>query len=343
MSEYQNRSIVLVRRPVGEVRDEDFRTDTEIVRDLEPGEFLIKVLYLSLDPYMRPKMNDVESYMPPMDLDAVVQGENIGRIVESRSEKFAVGELVTSYTGWQQYAIVSDETPMIHKVNPEGLPPSVFLGAAGMPGRTGYMGLTRVGDPKPGETVVVSTAAGAVGSSVGQIARISGCRAVGITGGAEKVARCREVFGYDAAIDYKGTDDLGAALDAACGDGIDVFFDNTGGEVLDAVLARINLKARIVLCGAISHYNDATPAPGPVNYFNLTPQRARMEGFIVLDYLARFEEAAAKLSAWCGEGKIAWKVDVQEGFENAPQTFKRLFSGDNFGKQLLRIAERPVA
>ena len=167
MSEYQNRSIVLARRPIGEVRDEDFRTENETVRDLRPGEFLIQILYLSLDPYMRPKMNDVESYMPPMELDAVVQGENIGRIVESRSEKFAVGELVTSYTGWQQYAIVSDETPMLHKVNPAGLPISVFLGPAGMPGRTGYMGLTRVGDPKPGETVVVSAASGAVGSVVG--------------------------------------------------------------------------------------------------------------------------------------------------------------------------------
>ena len=186
MPEYQNRSVVLARRPVGEVRDEDFRIETEVVRELRPGEFLIEVLWLSLDPYMRPKMNDVESYLPPMELDKVVQGESVGRIVQSCSEEFSVGDHVTSYTGWQEYAIASEQTQMLRKVDPAGLPLSVFLGPAGMPGRTGYLGLTRVGNPKPGETVVVSAASGAVGSVVGQVAKMIGCRAVGIAGGQAK-------------------------------------------------------------------------------------------------------------------------------------------------------------
>ena len=215
VSDYQNRSVVLARRPVGEVRDEDFRIETEVIRELRPGEFLIEVLYLSLDPYMRPKMNDVESYMPPMELDKVVQGENLGRVVQSRSEKFAVGDYVTSYTGWQQYAIASDETPMLYKVDPAGLPLSAFLGPAGMPGRTGYLGLTRVGNPKAGETVVVSAASGAVGSVVGQVAKMIGCRAVGIAGGEAKCRYAVDELGLDACVDYKAGE-LAADLAAAC-------------------------------------------------------------------------------------------------------------------------------
>ncbi|MFB3117531.1 MAG: NADP-dependent oxidoreductase [Myxococcota bacterium] len=340
MPEYQNRSVVLARRPVGEVRDEDFRLETEAVRKLQPGEFLIKVLWLSLDPYMRPKMNDVESYMPPMELDAVVQGENIGRIVESRSEKFAVGDIVTSYTGWQQYAIVPDETPMIHKVNPAGLPLSVFLGPAGMPGRTGYMGLTRVGDPKPGETVVVSAASGAVGSVVGQVAKMNGCRVVGIAGGEAKCAYAVDELGFDACVDYKAGK-LAADLASACPDGIDVYFENVGGDVSRAVAPLLNAGSRVPICGYISQYNakDIASAESPFEVFGALPNPPEHRFFLVFEWDAEHAETTQKLADWLRSGELKYRETVAEGIDAAIGAFRGMLRGENFGKQLVKIAD----
>jgi len=340
MPSYQNRSIVLARRPVGEVRNEDFRVETNAVRELRPGEFLIKVLYLSLDPYMRPKMNDVESYMPPMELDAVVQGETVGRIVESRSDRFAVGDYVTSYTGWQQYAIASDETPMVHKVDPTGIPLSVFLGAAGMPGRTGYLGLTRVGNPKPGETVVVSAASGAVGSVVGQVAKKIGCRAVGIAGGEAKCRYAVDELGFDACVDYKAGK-LAADLAAACPNGIDVYFENVGGDVSRAVAPLLNSGARVPICGYVSQYNakDITSTESPFEVFGTLPTPPEHRFFLVLEWNAEHEETTQKLADWIRSGELKYRESIADGIDSAVGAFRGMLRGENFGKQLVKIAD----
>ncbi len=340
VSDYQNRSVVLARRPVGEVRDEDFRIETEIVRDLRPGELLIEILYLSLDPYMRPKMNDVESYMPPMELDKVVQGENVGRILQSRSEKFAVGDYVTSYTGWQQYAIVSDETPMLYKVEPAGLPLSVFLGSAGMPGRTGYLGLTRVGNPKSGETVVVSAASGAVGSVVGQVAKMIGCRAVGIAGGEAKCRYAVDELGLDACVDYK-VGELAADLEAACPGGIDVYFENVGGEVSRAVAPLLNAGARVPICGYISQYNatDITSVESPFDVFGALPTPPEHRFFLVFEWNAEHAETTQQLAKWIEGGQLKYRESIAVGLDSAVAAFRGLLRGENFGKQLVKIVD----
>jgi len=340
MPEYQNRSVVLARRPVGEVRDEDFRIETAPVRELRPGEFLIEVLWFSLDPYMRPKMNDVESYMPPMPLDKVVQGESIGRIVESRSEKFAIGEIVTSYTGWQQYAISSDKAALLHKVKPAGLPLSVFLGPAGMPGRTGYLGLTRVGNPKPGETVVVSAASGAVGSVVGQVAKRIGCRAVGIAGGAAKCRYAIDGLGLDACVDYKAGN-LAADLATACPDGIDVYFENVGGAVSRAVAPLLNAGARVPICGYISQYNatDIASAESPFEIFGALPTPPEHRFFLVFEWEAEHAETTRQLAEWIRSGELKYRESVAEGLDAAVAAFRGMLRGENFGKQLVKLAD----
>ncbi len=327
-----NRQWLLRQRPVGMVKESDFELHETPIPKPGQGEALVKNLFLAFEPAMRGWMEDRESYLPPVGIGDVMRGMTVGQVVESNFDGLAPGDLVSGFTGWQEWCIGDANVTKLAA----GATPEFALSILGATGMTAYFGLLDVGKPKAGETLIVSGAAGATGSVVGQIGKLEGLRVIGVAGGKRKCEWLMEELGFDAVVDYKN-ENIGERLSALCPDGIDVFFDNTGGEVLDAVLARINLNARIVLCGAISHYNDEKPAPGPVNYFNLTPRRGRMEGFIVLDYLERFEEAAAKLSAWCGEGKIVWKVDVQEGFENAPRTFKRLFSGENFGKQLLRI------
>lgn len=340
MSETQNRSVVLARRPVGEVRDEDFRIETETLRELRPGEILIKVLWLSLDPYMRPKMNDVESYMPPMELDQVVQGENVGRIVESRSEKFAVGDYVTSFTGWQQYAIASDKTPMLYQLDPAGLPLSVFLGPAGMPGRTGYLGLTRVGNPKPGETVVVSAASGAVGSVVGQVAKMIGCRAVGIAGGEAKCRYAVDELGMDACVDYKAGN-LAADLAAACPDGIDVYFENVGGEVSRAVAPLLNKGSRVPICGYISQYNatEIASAESPFEIFGALPTPPEHRFFLVFEWNAEQAETTQRLAEWIKSGQLKYRESIAVGLDSAVAAFRGMLRGENFGKQLVKIAD----
>jgi NADPH-dependent curcumin reductase CurA len=265
----------------------------------------------------------------------VMRGGVVAQVVASNDPDFAVGSLVQGMLGWQEYAVTGKGrvTPI-----PDGTPPTWPLGVLGITGLTAYFGLLDIGKPASGETVVVSGAAGATGSVAAQIARIHGCRVIGIAGGSEKCAWLTGDARLDAAIDYK-SEDVGARLDTLCPDGVDVFFDNVGGDILDAVLARIALRARIVLCGGISGYNEKEPPPGPRNLMNLVRQRGRMEGLIVIDYAARFGEGLSQLAAWVRSGEIAHREDIQEGFENAPQTFLRLFSGKNLGKQLLRVAD----
>jgi NADPH-dependent curcumin reductase CurA len=340
MRKYQNRSIVLARRPVGEVRDEDFRIENAVVRELRPGEFLIQVIWLSLDPYMRPRMNDVESYLPPMELDQVVQGESVGRIVESRSEDFAVGEIVTSFTGWQEYAIASQKTALLHKVEPAGLPLSVYLGAAGMPGRTGYLGLTRVGNPKAGETVVVSAASGAVGSVVGQIAKRIGCRAVGIAGGEAKCRYVVDELGLDACVDYRAGK-LEVDLAAACPAGIDVYFENVGGAVSRAVAPLLNPGARVAICGYVSQYNakEVASADSPFEIFGALPTPPEHRFFLVLEWEAEHAETTRQLAAWIRSGELKYRESVAEGLDAAVSAFRGMLRGENFGKQLVKLAD----
>jgi NADPH-dependent curcumin reductase CurA len=299
------------------------------------GEVLVRVLYLSFDPAMRGWMEDRPSYLPPVALGAPMRGGGVGRVVASRHAGFAPGDLVQGLFGWQDYALANGA--MLGAKIPPGTPPTWPLGVLGITGLTAYFGMLDLGRPKPGETVVVSGAAGATGSIAGQIAKIQGARVVGIAGGAEKCGWLVREAHYDAAIDYKG-EDVGSRLSALCPKAVDVFFDNVGGAILDAVLARLALRARVVLCGGISSYNEAEPPPGPRHLMNLVIQRARMEGFIVIDYAARFAEGTAALRRWLDEGRLAHQEDVQEGLENAPRTFLRLFRGENRGKQLLRIA-----
>ncbi|MBW2363456.1 MAG: NADP-dependent oxidoreductase [Deltaproteobacteria bacterium] len=328
-----NRQWLLRRRPVGMVQESDFELRETPLPKPGPGEVLVKNLFLAFEPAMRGWMEDRPSYLPPVGIGEVMRGVTAGQVVESNLAGLEPGDLVSGFAGWQEWCIGDANVTKL----PAGATPEFALSILGVTGMTAYFGLLDVGEPQAGETLVVSGAAGATGSVVGQIGKIEGLRVIGLAGGKRKCAWLTEELGFDGAIDYKH-ENIGERLSQLCPDGVDVFFDNTGGEVLDEVLARINLNARIVLCGGIARYNEEQPLPGPANYLNLTRQRGRMQGFIVLDYLARFDEAAAKLTAWCGEGKIRWKVDVQEGFENAPRTFKRLFTGENFGKQLLRIA-----
>ena len=333
MTERRNRQWLLAKRPVGMVSAANFEFREVPAPAPGPGEILVKNLYLSFDPAMRGWMEDRPSYIPPVGLGEVMRCAAVGQVVESHDESIPVGSFVSGLFGWQEYAMAGRgrATPIA-----AGTPLTWPLGVLGITGLTAYFGMLDIGKPQPGETVVVSGAAGATGMVAAQIARIRGARAIGIAGGAEKCAWLRDAARLDAAIDYK-SEDVGARLSAECPNGIDVFFDNVGGEILDQVLARLALRARIVLCGGISGYNEKEPPPGPRNLMNVVRQRARMEGLIVLDYAPRFAEATAQLSAWVHAGELAHREDVQQGIENAPSTFLRLFSGENLGKQLLRV------
>ncbi|MCZ6587275.1 MAG: NADP-dependent oxidoreductase, partial [Alphaproteobacteria bacterium] len=296
-----------------------------------------RALYLSVDPYMRGRMRDVKSYAPPAPLGEVMGGGVVGQVVASKTPVFAEGDIVQGNFGWQEYA-VSDGTD-VRTVDASLAPISTAVGVLGMPGMTAYFGLLEVGQPVAGETVVVSAASGAVGSVVGQVARIKGCRAVGIAGGAEKCAYLTDVLGFDAALDYKATPDLRAALADACPDGIDVYFDNVGGATLDAVLSLINLHARIAICGMISEYNLTAPELAPRPTRALLVNRARMQGLLVHDWADRRAEGIAQMAAWIKEGKLRYKEDVVEGIENMPAAFLRLLRGENFGKQLVKAGD----
>lgn len=340
MAAEKNRQWLLQARPSGMLTGAEFRWNEAPVPQPAQGQVLVRNLMLSFDPTQRNWMAR-DSYVPMVPLGEVMRAMAVGQVIESRHGDFKPGDLVQGGFGWQDYVAADGRIFGGLRKLPSGVPPNLALSLFGITGPTAYFGMLDIGKIKAGETVVVSGAAGSTGSVAGQIAKIKGCRVIGTAGGKEKCDWLLKVAGFDGVIDYK-SEDVGARLSALCPSGIDVFFDNVGGTVLNEVLARINLHARIVLCGAISRYNDAAPPPGPANYSNLVPRRARMEGFIILDYAPRFPEAIAALGGWQREGKLVQKEDVAEGLENAPRTLMRLFTGENFGKQLLKIADAPI-
>jgi len=331
-----NHQFRLAARPVGLPKASDWSYTEEAVPEPAQGEFVVKVLYISLDPAMRGWMNEGRSYIAPVGLGEVMRAGAVGRLVASRNPRFAEGDHVVGIFGVQEYA-VSDGTGTT-KVDPSLASLPTYLGTLGVPGMTAYFGLLDVGEARSGDTVVVSGAAGAVGSVVGQIAKIKGCRAVGIAGGAEKCRFIVDELGFDAAIDYK-TGDVKQALKQHCPDRINVYFDNVGGDILDAALTRLARGARVVICGAISQYNNTGPNNGPANYMALLIDRASMKGFVVFDYADRYSEAAREMAGWIAAGKLRSKEDVVEGFENFPDTLLKLFKGENVGKLVLKVAD----
>ncbi|MEZ9630939.1 NADP-dependent oxidoreductase [Vibrio breoganii] len=333
-----NRQLVLASRPVGAPTSDNFRLNTTDLPIIKEGEVLLRSVYLSLDPYMRGRMSDAKSYADPVAIDEVMVGGTVCQVTESKNNDFAVGEWVLAYTGWQDYGVSNGEGVIKLGINPEH--PSYALGVMGMPGFTAYMGLLDIGQPKAGETVVVAAATGAVGSMVGQIAKIKGCRVVGIAGGEEKCRFAVDTLGFDACIDHKA-DDLAGQLANACSDGIDVYFENVGGKVFDAVMPLLNTSARIPLCGLISQYNGTSLPEGPDRMSMLMGQllvkRIKMQGFIIFDdYGHRYPEFAQQMMTWLSEGKITYKEHLVEGLENAPESFIGLLEGKNFGKLVVQ-------
>jgi NADPH-dependent curcumin reductase CurA len=322
------------------VQETDFTWVEEPVPTVGPGQALVRNLYLSMDPTQRGWMSR-DTYIPAMAVGDVVRSFGVGQVVGSRHDGFKQGDLVQGGVGWQDYLLTDGGGPLPIVKLPAGVDIPLTMSVLGLTGITAYFGLLEVGQPKKGETVVVSGAAGATGSVVGQIAKIQGCNVVGIAGGPEKCAWLTGEAGFDAAIDYKA-ERVDRRLRELCPNGIDLFFDNVGGEILDAALANLAMRGRVVICGAIAGYNEKVPPPGPRNYLSLLVQRGRMEGFIILDYMDRAGQAISALSQWVREGKIRHQEDIQEGLENAPATLLRLFEGKNRGKQLLRIADPPL-
>lgn len=335
-----NRQWLLAKRPHGLVGPDNFEYVENPVPEPGDGEVLVRNLYLSFDPTQRGWMVDRESYLPPVKIGEPMRAGSVGQVAASNDPAFAAGDLVQTSGGWQDYVVVKPGAQGLGSLNrvPDGVSPEMMLSVLGVTGLTAYWGLLDIGEPKAGETVLVSGAAGATGSVAGQIARIKGCRVVGIAGGPEKCAWLRAEAGFDDVIDYKN-EDVDARIGETCPDKVDVFFDNVGGDILEAALNHINLRARVVLCGAISGYNATEPVPGPSNLLNLAIMRARMEGFIIVDYMDRAREAVTELVGWLQDGELTYEVDVQEGFENIPATLQRLFTGQNRGKQLMRIAD----
>ena len=335
-----NRQFRLAARPVGMPKATDWQLTEEPLAPLQEGDVRVRVLYLSLDPAMRGWMNEGKSYIRPVAIGEVMRAGGIGVVEASNSPHVAVGDTLTGTFGVQQYwtGPVDARAATAMKIDPALAPLPAWLNVLGMPGMTAYFGLSDIGQPKAGDTVVVSAAAGAVGATVGQVAKQLGCSAVGIAGGPYKCRYVVEELGFDACIDYKAGD-VPAGLRQHCPQGVDVYFDNVGGDILDAVLARINLKARIVICGAISQYNNTTPVRGPANYLSLLVNRARMEGMIVFDYAARYPEGVQRLGAWLRDGAIRSREHVVEGFEQFPDALTMLFEGKNFGKLVLKIGD----
>ena len=338
MSDIVNRQWLLAARPQGMVVSSDFEYRESELAAPGDGEVLVRNLYLSLDPAMRGWMTDAPSYIPPVGIGEVMRGGCTARVVESRHPDYGRDELVVGTFGWQDYAVADPEGSAPFRKVPEGVPPTMPVGILGLTSLTAYFGLQEIGKPREGETVVVSAAAGATGSVVGQIAKLRGCRTIGIAGGPEKCGWLTDEFGFDEAIDYKA-EDVGRRLRALCPDGLDVFWDNVGGATLEAALANLAMHARVVICGAISVYNAEQPPPGPANYLSLLVRRARMEGFIIFDYMPRADEAMAELAPWVLEGRIRYREDVRDGLEAAPEALRDLFEGRNRGKLLVKIAD----
>ncbi len=330
-----NQQWLIAARPQGEAKESDFRWNEESVPELADGQVLIRTIYISLDPTNRVWMNEAESYLPALALGSVMRGGGIGVVEESRNPGFAKGDLVQGLLGWQQYSL-SDGMGLGKLPQGVPVPLTAFFGLLGHIGLTAYFGLLDITDPQPGETLVVSTAAGAVGSLVGQIGKIKGCRVVGLTGSDEKCRWITDELGFDAAINYK-TENVSEALKRHCPKGIDIYFDNVGGAILEAVLNQINLGARISVCGMISQYCAAAPLPGPANLANLIMKRARMQGFLCTDYMPRAEEGFTQMIGWLMKGKLKYRVDVVQGLENAPRALHKLFDGSNAGKLIVQV------
>jgi NADPH-dependent curcumin reductase CurA len=329
-----NRQFRLAARPVGMPVRADWEYREEPAGEPGEGELLVRVRYVSLDPAMRGWMNEGRSYVPPVAIGEVMRAVAVGRVVASRNPGFAAGDHVSGAFGVQDYAISDGRG--VTRVDTALAPLPVHLSVLGIPGMTAYFGLLDVGRPQPGDTVVVSAAAGAVGSAVGQIARIKGCRVVGIAGGPEKCRYVVDELGFDAAIDYRA-EDVGRALREHCPDRVGVYFDNVGGDILDAVLTRLARGARIVICGAISQYNRTGPVRGPANYLALLVDRASMSGFVVFDYAHRYGEAAREMAGWLAEGRLRSREDVVRGIEAFPDALLKLFKGENAGKLVLEV------
>jgi NADPH-dependent curcumin reductase CurA len=330
----RNRRVTLAARPVGLPNESDFALDEVDAASPGAGEVLVRVLWASVDPYQRGRMSEARSYAAPLQIGDVMTSQSVGEVVESRDPRFEVGELVVGQLGWQEYAVA--RAGALRRVPPELQPPTIALHAVGATGFTAYFGLFDVGRPRAGDTVVVSGGAGAVGQIVGQLAKLSGCRTIGIAGGPEKARDLTEMYAYDVAIDYKHGD----VADALRHEKVDVYFDNVGGEISQAVHRRLNVGARIVVCGQISQYNEQRPQasfqPGLLIVF-----RARMEGFLVSDFAPRYEEAARRLARWVASGRLRWREDVSEGLENAPRAFIGMLNGANRGKALVKVAGEP--
>lgn len=337
MSE-SNRRFLIAQRPSGRVDESTFDLVTEDVPEIAEGEALIRVEWISVDPTNRGWLNDTPTYLPVVPIGDVVRAGGLGRCVASKHPAYEEGKLYQGLTGWQQYFVASDTAGLIPVTEAPGVEsPSAYLGVLGMTGLTAWVGIRQIGKPQEGETVVVSAAAGAVGSVAGQLAKADGARVVGIAGGSEKCALLTNELGFDAAVDYKA-DDWREQLAAATPDGIDVDFENVGGEIMEAIFARINLRARIALCGLISGYNEDDPPPGPRSFGNLLIKRARLQGFIVLDHFGQAAEAGADIGGLLAEGRLKPLETVVEGFERLPEALNMLFDGKNTGKLVVKIA-----
>ena len=332
-----NKQQVLVKRPTGAPDKETWKLVESEIPELKEGEVLIQNQYISLDPAMRGWMNDRPSYIPPVALGEVMRAGSIGKVIKTNNHpKYNVGDVLTGWGGVQQYNVTNGEG--YYPVDTNLAPMPMYIGTLGMPGMTAYFGILEVGKIKEGDVVLVSGAAGAVGSVVGQIAKIKGCTVIGIAGGKEKCDYLVDELGYDGAIDYKN-EDIKAGIKQYCPKGIDVYFDNVGGEILDAALARLRMHARVVICGAISQYNNTNPIKGPSNYLSLLVKRATMQGMVVMDYAKGYQTAAQEMGKWMMEGKLKSKEDIYDGIENFHETFERLFSGNKKGKLVLKVNE----
>lgn len=333
-----NRKIKLAARPAGMPKTSDFELVESVIPEPAEGEVLVRTLYLSVDPYQRGRMNEGRSYAKGVEIGEVMIGGVVGEVAASRHSNFQEGEFVNGDVGWQTHGIVDGKH--LRKVDPDVAPISTALGVLGMPGMTAYFGLLEVGSPGPGETVVVSGAAGAVGSLAGQIAKIKGCRVVGISGSEEKVNYVVNDLGFDAACNYKETKDYRSELERFCPKGIDVYFDNVGGKISDAIFPQLNLNARVAVCGQISQYNLERPERGPRFLWHLIVKRARVEGFLVFDFEERFPEALRQMATWVQAGEVNYREDVVEGLENAPSALIGMLQGENIGKRLVKVADR---
>ena len=338
-----NKRVLFAKRPLGEPDDDCFKIDEVATPDLGPNEILIKTCWLSLDPYMRGRMNDMKSYTEPMQIGDVMTGESTGIVEESNSDKWLVGDRVAAHMGWQTYIVAKGDDARLMKVNLDNGTLSAHLGVVGMPGRTAYFGLTEVGKPKVGETLVVAAASGAVGSAVGQIAKILGLRSIGIAGGSEKCRYVKEELQFDDCLDYK-SGNFAEKLGLACPDGVDIYFENVGGEVTKTVAPLLNEGARVPICGYISNYNDEdiTKAETPFHILKQLKTVPEHRFFVVYEWQDRYEEATRQLGQWIKDGLLKYRESIGEGLENAPELFRGLLKGKNFGKQLVKVAEEEI-